>query len=551
MDENKDFFQKGPELKNQYDDDAVLRAWLAAHLPADVLSDIEPGLRTLGERAATDMLAMAANAEANPPRHVPYDPWGRRIDRIETGWGWRALHRVAAEEGIVTAAYERAHGPWSRLHQVALLYLYHPSSALYSCPLSMTDGAARVLDLFADDDLKSRALPRLISRDPDSFWTSGQWMTERAGGSDVSHTATVAKPDGAGFRLYGTKWFTSAVTADVAVTLARDESAKGAPLSLFYLETRAADGGLNHIFIHRLKDKLGTRALPTAELTLKGTPARRIGEPGKGVRTISTVLNITRLYNAVAAVGYMRRGIALAGDYAEKRRAFGKYLIEQPLHSNTIKDLQAEFQAGFHLVFHLAMLLGRAETGQASDAEHALLRLLTPIVKLYTGKQAVAVVSEVLECFGGMGYIEDTGLPVLLRDCQVLPIWEGTTNVLSLDVLRALGKAGTLETWLEDARRHAESLQHSELGPVRRQILAALEAIRDYAAAAGNADRAAVEAGARSFAFSLARTYAEALIAETAQHELTGGVACGALDALRRWCSQSLAPLPQNGIQSM
>ncbi|MDE2196872.1 MAG: acyl-CoA dehydrogenase family protein, partial [Gammaproteobacteria bacterium] len=439
MNDSHEFFQAGPVLGNQYQDDAVLRNWLKSRLPADVLQNIEPGLVRLGERAAGDMLAMAADAEAHPPRHVPYDPWGRRVDRIDTAWGWQALHAVAAEEGIVATAYERRHGPWSRVHQCARLYLYNPSSAICSCPMAMTDGAARVMELHGDTAMKRHLLPHLLSRDPASFWTSGQWMTERSGGSDVSGTATEARIEQGGYRLYGTKWFTSAVTCQVAMTLARDTAPEaGGRLSLFCLELRDAQGNLRNIFVHQLKDKLGTKALPTAELSLQGTPAARIGEPGRGVKTISTILNITRFYNAVAAMSFMRRGIALAADYAGKRRAFGKTLADHALHRETLADLQAEFTGAFHLTFHNATLLGREETEVATDEERALLRLLTPVTKLYTGKQSIAVASEVLECFGGAGYIEDTGLPALLRDCQVLSIWEGTTNVLSLDVLRVL-----------------------------------------------------------------------------------------------------------------
>lgn len=527
----KPFFQDGPGLRNQYKDDAPLCEWLRANVPPEILSAIEPGLERLGARAAGDMLAMAANAEANPPRHVPYDPWGRRVDRIETTWGWQALRRVAAEEGIVAVAYARQEGPWSRLHQLIRLYLYHPSSAMASCPLAMSDGTARVLELHGDESQKQHYLAHLLSRNPEEFWTSGQWMTERTGGSDVSGTSTVARIENGSYRLFGTKWFTSATDSQLAVTLARDESPDaGGRLSLFLLELRDGAGHLNHIFVHRLKDKLGTRALPTAELTLEGTPALRVGEPGHGVRTIGTVLNITRVYNAVCAVSYMRRGLALAEDYARKRRAFGKPLSEQPLHRETLADLNAEFTGALQLAFTLGVLLGRDETGTANDSEKLLLRLLTPVAKLYTAKQAIAVVSEVLECFGGQGYIEDTGLPVLLRDCQVLSIWEGTTNVLSLDVQRVLENAAALPAFTADVTRRLQKLQQPELHAVRDAVQQALSDVEHWL-------RSASESGARRFAFALARTYIAALLAEA--------VAAGYVDieVLRRWCRKPLAEL--------
>ncbi|MGH8373251.1 MAG: acyl-CoA dehydrogenase family protein, partial [Gammaproteobacteria bacterium] len=526
---DNEFFQDAPRLSNQFNDDPVLRSWLQAHLPAAVLSAIEPGLMRLGARAAGDMLEMAADAQAHPPRHVPYDAWGRRIDHIEVAAGWQALHRVAAEEGIVATAYERQHGAWSRVHQCARLYLYNPSSAICSCPMAMTDGAARVIELYGDETLKQRVLPRLISRDPALMWTSGQWMTERTGGSDVSGTTTEARREGAGFALYGTKWFTSATTSEVALTLARDPDVAG-KLSLFCLELRNAAGGLNNIFLHRLKDKLGTRALPTAELTLQGTPAVRIGEAGKGVRTIATVLNITRLYNAVSAVSYMRRGLALAQDYAQRRRAFGKLLIEHPLHRETLADLDCEFTGAFHLVFELAVLVGREETGVATEAEKALLRLLTPVAKLYTGKQAIAVASEVLECFGGQGYIEDTGLPALLRDCQVLSIWEGTTNVLSLDVLRVLEQTEALQIFAADTRQRLEPVRKPELQDCLQNALTSLAELEAWSTNAASAGRDVLETGARRFAFSLARIRIAALLVE--------GAETGVVDASvpRRWC---------------
>jgi putative acyl-CoA dehydrogenase len=257
-------------------------------------------------------------------------------------------------------------------------------------------------------------------------------MTERSGGSDVSGTSTVARRAGGEFRLHGVKWFSSATTAEIALALARSE---GAPegnrgLTLFLLELRDEAGELRGIRVERLKDKLGTRALPTAELTLDGTPARLVGDAGQGVRKIAPLLNVTRLYNAVCAVASMRRAVALATDYARRRVAFGKRLIDHPLHRETLAELAAEHQLALQLVLRTAELLGREETGEASPGERALLRLLTPLSKLLTGKQAVASASEVLESFGGAGYVEDTGLPRLLRDAQVLAIWEGTTNVL-------------------------------------------------------------------------------------------------------------------------
>lgn len=544
-----DFFQDGPVLGNQYLQDRVLRSSLRRVFGDAGLAEIEPDLERLGERAVTDLLPMAEDANRHEPELVSFDPWGRRIDRIDTAAGWRALDRVSAEEGLVAIAYERRQGTLSRYYQFAKLYLFHPSSAIYTCPLAMTDGAARLLEQSDDEYLKSHALSRLISRDPDAFWTSGQWMTERTGGSDVGRTQTIARREGDGYRLHGTKWFTSATTSQMAMTLARIEDASGNTaegsrgLSLFYLETHDRDGRLNDITIHRLKDKLGTRALPTAELTLEGTKARLVGEPGRGVRNIASLINVTRAYNSLCAVASFRRAIALARDYAGRRQAFGKRLAEHPLHLETLANLQVDFEAAFHLTFHVVALMGKEECGEATPADSAVLRLLTPLAKLYTGKLALAGISEILESFGGAGYVEDTGLPRMLRDAQVMTIWEGTTNILSLDALRAIEKEQAFLPYLEDLDSRLEGITLSELSDEVGKTRQALREIQVYLPKAIGLGLDLLQAGARGFAFSLARAQAAVLLMEQAQWSKLVEGDTRALNSAKRWCRQPLAPL--------
>ena len=554
-----DFYQDPPSLGHPYLDDAPLRAALRRLLPGEVLRDIEPALVRLGERAAGEIAALGDEAERQPPRHLPFDAWGRRVDRIEVSNAWRRLHAIAAEEGLVASAYERRHGAWSRLEQCARLYLFHPSSAIASCPLAMTDGAARVLQLHADAATRERVLPHLLSRDPESFWTSGQWMTERAGGSDVGGTATVARRQGDGFELYGSKWFTSATTAEIALALARIEGAPNkaggtapnkaggtapnkaggtAPegsrgLTLFLVELRDPAGALRGIRIQRLKEKLGTRALPTAELELEGAPALRIGEEGRGVATVAAMLNVTRYYNATCAASSIARGLQLAGDYARCRVAFGRRLIDHALHRETLAELAAEHHLALQLVLRTAQLLGRDETEAASPDERLVLRLLTPLVKLATGKQAVACASETLECFGGAGYIEDTGLPRLLRDAQVLSIWEGTTNVLALDAQRVIAREGAHGPLFADAARRLERLAEVFAGPAAR-ARGALGELARWLAGASRDGGPRLERGARRFALGLARAYGAVLVLEQAAWEARAGEDSGALDAAQR-----------------
>jgi len=545
-----DFYQSPPRLGNQFTDDRALRSLLARLMPADVRAEVEPDLERFGARVVGDIARLGDAAEAQPPVHVPFDAWGRRVDRIDTSDAWRALDRVSAEEGIVAAAYERRYGAMSRVGQLVRLYLFHPSSAVYSCPLAMTDGAARCLELYAGDDERLRAaFAHLTSRDPAAFWTSGQWMTERSGGSDVSGTSTTACEASPGrWLLAGTKWFTSATTSQMAMTLARTPDAPpgSAGLSLFQVQLRDASGTLQGIEVHRLKDKLGTRALPTAELTLHDTPATLVGGPGHGVRKVAAMLNVTRVYNACCAVASMRRAVALAADYATRRVAFGRPLSEQPLHVETLAAMQVEAEGALQLVFHVGTLLGRAECAVASDDERAMLRLLTPIAKLYTGRQAVALASEALEAFGGAGYIEDTGLPRLLRDAQVLSIWEGTTNVLSLDLLRVLERADALRGWRSDVERRLAGVRGDALADAVGLVRLAASRVMAHAEAMLTAPRDAVEAGARALAFSIARVTAGALLLEQAAWSLGAERAheqARAMAAARRWCAMDLAPL--------
>ena len=516
------FQQAPPALGNQYEDDRVLRSYLSRVLPKDVLRDVEESLTELGRLSGAELYEFQLADRLNEPTLAQWDAWGNRIDKVELTPLWRLAERIAAEHGVVATAYEQRHGSLSRVHQCALAYLFTPSTDIYSCPLAMTDGAARTLLDSGNQKLIDRAVPHLITRNPNEFWTAGQWMTELTGGSDVGLSETVARQDpgdSESFRLYGRKWFTSAVSSQIALTLARPEGNPpgGRGLALFYVERRDEHGRLNNIEINRLKDKLGTRKVPTAELNLNGTPAQLVKGSTDGVRNIAPLLNITRLWNGISAVALMRRGLALAHDYAGKRIAFGAPLAEKALHVDTLANLQAEAEAAFHLAFYVAELTGRSETREISDEDAQLLRLLTPVMKLTTGKQAVTVASEVLESFGGAGYVEDTGLPVLLRDAQVLPIWEGTTNVLALDTLRALRGGDSLRQLQLLITSWVENVSTPNLADAARVVRSSFDHATSWLAEAERAGQQAVEAGARRFSLTLGRTVELALLIRQAQ----------------------------------
>ncbi|MBS0569455.1 MAG: acyl-CoA dehydrogenase family protein [Proteobacteria bacterium] len=543
------FVQAAPVLNNQYLDDRVLRSYVRRILPRTMLGAIEPGLIDLGDYAATAW-TLARSRERGEPRLVQWDAWGGRIDRIELTPAWIAAQPLAARHGLVAAGHEPAFAAHARVHQFALAYLFHCASEFYTCPLAMSDGVATALKASGNQRLIERALPHLLSRDPEQFWIAGQWMTENSGGSDVAGTETVAREEKGRWRLYGRKWFVSAVNAQAALALARPAGAAAGSdaLALFYLEPRKPDGRWRNIVVDRLKDKLGTRELPTAEIHLNGAPAELVGEAKHGVRQIAPVLNITRTWNAVGALATMRRCIALVRDYANRRIAFGRPLAEHPLFQDTLAGMQAEFEAAFHLVFFVVELLGRVQCGQADDAQQNLLRLLTPLAKLWTGKLAVTIASETCESIGGMGYLEDSGVPQLLRDAQVWPIWEGASNVQALDFLRALHGAGGLQSLLSAQRTILSQVQAPELEPCVRSVRASATIIADWLQKASTGERDRLEAGGRELAFGLARMFALALLARHAEWALRAENDPRPAAATRRFADHGVLRLKSNGL---
>lgn len=514
-----DFYQDPPRLTNTYTGNRWLNAYLRFKLPHDMYAHVVPDLNRFGALCAGEFLTLARTAEREKPVHIPFDSWGKRIDEIRVSKAWGELQNISAREGLISTGYKRTYGAHSRLYQFAKLYLFHPSSAFFTCPLAMADGAAKVLENYGKEEIHKQAYSHLTSESPQEFWTSGQWMTEKTGGSDVSDTSTIMKMEGGQARLYGTKWFSSATTSQMALALARREGAPSGSrgLTLYFVPMYQNSGVLNHIKVLRLKDKLGTWALPTAELELEGTVAHQIGETDQGVKTVATMLNVTRLYNSVCSIGQMTRPLELLRDYSSRRKVFGAPLNSQVLHYSTFAGEELKLLAGFLLTMELVHILGKEETGKASVEESEILRLMTPVCKLFTARSAIQTASESIEGFGGAGYIEDTGLPVHLRDSQVFPIWEGATNVLSLDMMRVLQKGTGLAALKGDVVAKLKGLRSPELSPYRDQMLSLLQTFESQLNAFGAGSAEMQLASSRDLAFFLARLYAFVLLLDWAE----------------------------------
>jgi hypothetical protein len=335
------------------------------------------------------------------------------------------------------------------------------------------------------------------------------------------------------------------VDAEAILALARmpggPEGTKG--LGLFLVLRHRPEGNGNTIRIHRLKDKLGVRSMPTGEVTLEDTQGYLIGGIGQGFKQMAEMLNMSRMYNAVGSVAGMRRAVLEALAYGSARRAFGQRLRELPLWRATLADLQAEHMAAFALTFEAVRALDRADCGD--DSARRLVRMLTPVAKALTGKAALFAITEAMEAIGGNAYIEESILPRLERDCQVLPIWEGTTNILVLDTMRAIRKEKSHEAWfarVESATRAAgaDSALAEEL---RRRNASEQRALSDLGKAAAGAQ----ERGARGWLESAGRTFGLAMLLE-ASTDPALATACKA--AIRRVLARPYATAPVGAVQA-
>jgi alkylation response protein AidB-like acyl-CoA dehydrogenase len=507
------------DLDNQYRDDRVLRQYLTRVLPEEVHADVEPDLDALGALAGGELYDLQLDDREHEPSLTRFGPQGERVDHVELTDLWTRGLAEAARHGVVATAHEQAHGRYSRVDQFARAFLLLPGTDMLGFLLATTDGAARTLITNGPDDLVEEVLPHLLSRTPDTFWTSGQWRTEKEGGSDLSQIQTTARRDDDGtWRLYGQKWFTSSTAANMALVLARTDGADDA-LTLFHVPIReeADTPPRDGIHVNRMKDKLGARKLPVSEIELDGAVARPVGGLGDGTRPLGPMVRIARTWNSVLAVGLMRRGLALARDFGRSREAFGTPILEKPLHYDTMASLQATFEGAFHLTFRLVELMGKQETGTLSDQERHLFYALTPLVKLTTAKQATGVLGEVMEAFGGGGYVEDTGIPALLRNAYALPLWEGTTNVMALTTLQKLRRDGRFDALQHELARCKAAVNTPALEHAVQTAEDAFQNAMSWLSDALDESPNAVEAGARRFALTLGHALELALLARHAQ----------------------------------
>jgi acyl-CoA dehydrogenase len=337
----------------------------------------------------------------------------------------------------------------------------------FCCPVSMTTGAAIVLDKFDDGDL-SEYFEGLTARDLEEHIEGAMFLTEEQGGSDVGANEVRAEPQDDGtYRLYGEKWFCSNIDAEGALALARTPDAPDGVegLSLFLVPRTKPDGDVNESHFRRLKDKLGTISVPTGEIEFQGAEAYLVGEEGEGFKYMAEMMNFERLTNATGAVGIMGRALLEAKVRAANREAFGSRLEEYPLMRRDLVDMQVDYEAATVFTFEGARLLDERERTDAGSGDdvYRLLRLFVPVAKYRTARMAVETTSYAMEVLGGNGYVREHTTERLLRDAQVLPIWEGPSNILALDTLRALNREDAHEALLPYVQVKLDAVEHPSL----------------------------------------------------------------------------------------
>jgi putative acyl-CoA dehydrogenase len=403
---------------------------------------------------------LAQQANRYVPELKTHDRFGNRIDSVEYHPAYHELMALAFGAGLHSLAWtEKRPGAW--VARAALTYLWNEGENGVACPVTMSFAAADILG--HDGRLAAEWRPKLLARDYDPrplplaqkrAVTIGMAMTERQGGSDLRANSTLAVPAGDGeHELEGHKWFCSAPMSDAFFTLARTETG----ITCFFVPRSLPDGSCNPFLIQRLKDKCGNRSNASAEIEYRGTRARRIGEDGRGIATLIGMTHLTRFDIVVACAGMMRAALNQALHHADHRSAFGRRLAEQPLMQNVLADLSLECEAATLLAFRLARAFARSTE---DDREKLLVRPMTPVAKYWLCKRLPTFVAEAMECLGGNGYVEEAPLARLYREAPLNGIWEGSGNVICLDVLRSLQREPeSVAVLLDEIARGGERLK--------------------------------------------------------------------------------------------
>ncbi|MCA0988137.1 acyl-CoA dehydrogenase family protein [Alkalihalobacillus algicola] len=452
---------------NFYHEDPNLPFLLKRYLDEDFYKWAEKELADFGERCGTviDERAVHTDREGQP-KLIKYDKMGNDISEVWVNEGYKKTVEETYNRGIVAYVHKEIPDLGQKgnyLYSYAQGYLLSQAEPGFYCPVTLTMATAYLLDHYGDEELKKKYLPHVLSTGETELYEGATFLTERQGGSDVGANETKAIKEGDHYRLYGEKYFASnAGTCGVAMVLARCEGAPAGTkgLSLFLVPWRKDDGKVNDLCIRRLKDKLGVRAVPSAEVVFDGSIAYLVGDPNRGFYYMIEALNLSRLCNAIASVGIMQRAFLEAKQYAYKREAFRRQLKDFPMIKESLVNLKVKQEVELSSVFSAISLFDRVmnKSEHVTKEAEALNRLLIALVKKESAEQAVRFAHEAIEMHGGNGYIEDFVTPRLLRDAQVLTVWEGTANILGLEVLRLISKYNVHKLFIDKITHDLEQI---------------------------------------------------------------------------------------------
>jgi acyl-CoA dehydrogenase len=460
---------------NFYLSDLVLQHFLSREISVVGLSYMHDKLMEVGAAAATAMNPLSLMADKNPPILVKRNFYGEEINEIQFHPAYQKLKKIAVES-------EMFHVKWDQIlrqnfqeerHVLGFSssYIYAMSECGLFCPLCMTDGVARIIDRYCTEEDKERLLPHIATNNVEELYTGAMFLTEKTGGSDVgANMVTATHIKDSYYHLNGEKWFCSNANAELIFALARtNPEIKGTKgLSIFLIEKQKPDGSKNDLGYIRIKDKLGVRSMASAECMLDNTVGKLVGEEGQGFKIMLEMISLSRLYNAVGAIATMRRALIEAYQFLSFRAIFGSNALEHPLIRTKLTELAALSHANFYLTWRAIKALDAADNGDETEKE--LCRLLTPMAKKCTAAAAVYSIRESMELMGGMGYIEDGVIPKTMRDAMVLPIWEGSGNIIILDMLRAIYKSKGLQIMSAEITKNSALLSNPHQVIIQKEL---------------------------------------------------------------------------------
>lgn len=456
--------------RNFFTEDDFFQKLLKKHLDDEFYAYAKEKLEAFGESCANEIDERAAHTDRDGgPKLTRYDKYGEEVSEVWVNEGYKKTVEETYRTGIVGYVHKeipelKRKGNYT--YSFAQGYLLSQAEPGFHCPVTLTLATAYLLDHYADESVKQRFLPHVCSTGDFELYEGATFLTERQGGSDVGANVVQAKEEGDHYRLYGEKYFASnAGMCGVAMVLARREDASAGTrgLTLFAVPWKKEDDSVNHLRIRRLKDKLGVRAVPSAEVEFDGSKAYVVGDPDRGFYYMMEALNLSRICNTVASISIMRRSYAEAKEYVERRESFGKRLVEFPMVQQTLDQMKRKLEAETAATFEMIQLYEKVTNGTATKEEEALNRLLIAIMKKESAEQAIAFAHEAIELHGGNGYIEDFVTPRLLRDAQVLTVWEGTANILGLELIRLVNKYSAHEFFLIDLKKRLDGMESTEL----------------------------------------------------------------------------------------